>query len=146
MAEYLLRREFERAGVDAVVESAGISDEEHGNPIDPRAADRLDREGIDTSGHHARQFTREWFDRFDLVLALDHQHERALRRIAPTPNDADKVRVLRSFDPAAVRSGDTGIRDPWYGDAEGFETTFDQIEGALPGIVNYVREERGTTR
>jgi protein-tyrosine phosphatase len=39
MAEVVLRARFESAGLGdlVVVDSTGISNEEHGNPIDPRA-------------------------------------------------------------------------------------------------------------
>ena len=59
MAEYLLRRAAEESGLDGVVvDSAGVSDEEQGNPIDPRARKVLARLGIDTQDHSARQVTR----------------------------------------------------------------------------------------
>lgn len=35
-AERVLQNHLERSGAEAVVDSAGISDEEGGNPIDPR--------------------------------------------------------------------------------------------------------------
>ena len=44
MAEEILREAAEQRGLDVVVDSAGISDEEHGHGIDSRAARAL-REG-----------------------------------------------------------------------------------------------------
>ena len=38
MAEEILREAVEQRGLDVVVDSAGISDEEHGHGIDSRAA------------------------------------------------------------------------------------------------------------
>ena len=38
MAHAILQQEAARAGVDVEVDSAGVSDEEQGNPIDRRAA------------------------------------------------------------------------------------------------------------
>lgn len=45
MAELALERELDRAGLasSVAVDSGGISDEEHGNPVDPRAARVLER-------------------------------------------------------------------------------------------------------
>ena len=62
MAELALARELDRAGLSGsvAVDSGGISDEEHGNPVDPRAARVLEREGLDPSGHSARQVTPQW--------------------------------------------------------------------------------------
>ena len=41
MAEEILREAIEQRGLDVVVDSAGISDEEHGHGIDSRAARAL---------------------------------------------------------------------------------------------------------
>ncbi len=62
--------------------------------------------------HTARRFQPSWFSRLDLVVALDAGHLRALRRLAPTEQDAAKVgRLLRSYDPAADRA-DLDVPDP----------------------------------
>ncbi|KTR39246.1 MULTISPECIES: low molecular weight protein-tyrosine-phosphatase [Rothia] len=143
MAEYLIRRAVERADLPEVtVESFGISDEERGNPVDPRAARVLQAEGIDASGHRARQVTAADLAAADLVLALDLPHERALRSLAETERDAEKIHLLREFDPEAahLKHRSLGIYDPWYGDEEDFETTFEMIDAAVPGVVDWARE------
>ena len=45
MAEVVLNQRFKAAGLDAVATSVGISDEEHGNPIDYRAQRTLKTAG-----------------------------------------------------------------------------------------------------
>ncbi|MDO5618606.1 low molecular weight protein-tyrosine-phosphatase [Kocuria sp.] len=144
MAELALRRAFDRAGLadHVTVDSAGISDEEHGNPIDPRAQRLLKREGLNPHGHRAQQFTPQWFGDHDLILAMDTQHARALASMAPHDDDArGKVRMYRSFDPAVadLPAREQGIVDPWYGNAQGFEQTWEMVTGALDGIVEYTR-------
>ena len=59
MAEVVLRDRLRRAGLaeDVVVDSTGISDEELGNPIDPRAGRVLASAGYDLHDHCARQVT-----------------------------------------------------------------------------------------
>ena len=60
----------------------------------------------------------------------------------------DKVRMLRSFDPAVSGHDllDQGIEDPWYGGHRDFDAAWHQIHGAVPGIVEHVRAvlRRGT--
>ncbi|MEE1622326.1 low molecular weight protein-tyrosine-phosphatase [Zafaria sp. Z1313] len=144
MAEYLIRGALESAGVDGVVvDSAGTSDGEAGNPVDPRAAAVLTRAGLDPSKHVARRFEAADFADADLVLALDTDHYARLRRLAPGPQDAAKVRLLRSFDPAVADKGPSGqgIYDPWYGDAADFALCHEMIRAALPGLVEHVRLE-----
>ena len=53
MAHAILQQEAARAGVDVVVDSAGVSDEEQGNPIDRRAARVLRDAGYAVPDHRA---------------------------------------------------------------------------------------------
>lgn len=146
MAELALARELDRAGLSGsvAVDSGGTSDEEHGNPVDPRAARVLEREGLDPLGHSARQVTPQWFEDHDILLAMTPDHARALRAMAPE-SAQDRVRLYRSFDPEAadLPESEQGVADPWYGGAEGFETTWEMVAGALPGIVEHAREQAG---
>ena len=100
MAEVVLRERLEQAGLDGLVEvdSTGVSDEEHGSPIDPRARATLVAHGYPVPAHRARRVTRDELAERDLVLAMTAGHVRALRRIG---GDAPDVRMLRSFDPQA---------------------------------------------
>ncbi|MFI7582678.1 low molecular weight protein-tyrosine-phosphatase [Kocuria sp. M1N1S27] len=150
MAEFALRRAFEAAGLaeHVRVDSAGVSDEELGNPVDPRAGELMRRAGLDASRHAAQVFDPVRFADRDLVLALDVVHWRRLRALAPDEAAAAKVHLLREFDPAVAgeeRSG-LGIYDPWYGGPEDFETTYGMIAAAVPGVVRAVARELGTAR
>ena len=138
MAEYALRDALEQAGLGeaAQVSSAGTSAWEVGNPIDPRAGALLRRHGIDSEAHIARQMEDEELREADLVLALDHDHVDPLRR-ALGERAEQTLRMMRDFAPTPVE--DTGIRDPWYGDESGFETTREQIDEAVAAIVDHVR-------
>jgi protein-tyrosine phosphatase len=103
MAEVVLRDRLDAAGLGdrVVVDSSGVSDEEHGNPIDRRARAALAARGYDVPQHAARQArTADLADR-DLVLAMTAAHARALRRLAPDPAAAARVVLYRAFDPDA---------------------------------------------
>ena len=148
MAEIVLRERFAAAGLaDAVeVDSTGISDEEHGNPVDWRARSVLRRHGYPTGdGHRARQTRASDLAARDLVLPMTATHARALRRLAgEDAGVVDRIRMFRTFDPAApAEPGQPehvlDVDDPWYGPEEGFETTLAEIEAAADGIVAHVR-------
>ena len=150
MTEFMLRAAFDEAGLGDVVEvtSAGTSAEEQGNRMDPRAAAALARNGVPDQGwsaHRARRFDSGWFEEVDLVLANDTVHDDILRKLAsradPTGGYDTKVRLLRSFDDEAMERGDLRMADPWYGDDADFDLTYQQIRGAIPGVVEFVRDE-----
>lgn len=142
MGEVMLQDALDRAGVEGVrVISAGTGDWHVGSGADHRAEEIIARHGLDLSGHSAQQFTPRDFGAVDLVLALDDSHVRTLNRLARTENDREKIRLLRSFDPEALAEGDLDVNDPYYGDARDFEITYENIEAATPGIVEFVREQ-----
>ncbi len=144
MAELMLADAFTAACLTgAVVDSAGTTSYEAGRPIDPRAARKLMAHGIASQSHIAREWRAEWFASRELILALDVDHYGWLRQAAPDPRSMDKVRMLRSFDPAVAGRDllDQGIEDPWFGGHIDFENTWDLIRAAVPGIVAHVRAE-----
>ncbi|MFF4270584.1 low molecular weight protein-tyrosine-phosphatase [Streptomyces sp. NPDC001536] len=140
MAESVFRARVEEAGLGGTVEvdSAGTGGWHEGDDADPRTVSVLEEHGYD-SAHTARRFQPSWFSRLDLVIALDHGHLRALRRLAPTPEDAAKVRLLRSYDPSSV--DDLDVPDPYYGGMDGFEECLEMVEAASEGLLAAVRED-----
>ncbi|KUN10308.1 protein tyrosine phosphatase [Streptomyces yokosukanensis] len=142
MAESVFRARVAEAGLEALVEvdSAGTGSWHEGEPADPRTVSVLDEHGYD-GDHIARQFQPSWFSRLDLVIALDTGHLKALRRLAPTEEEARKVRLLRSYDPAA--DDDLDVPDPYYGQRGGFEECLVMVEAASAGLLTAVREELG---
>lgn len=145
MAELMLTHAIAQAGMadDVVIDSAGITDWEAGRPIDERAAAKLTELGIESHLHRARQFESSWYRERDLILALDLDHYRELREEAPDDDARDRVHLLREFDPSTTDTDleDLGIYDPWYGDADDFEATWTMVDGAVDGVVSYVRNE-----
>ncbi|MFD9037773.1 MULTISPECIES: low molecular weight protein-tyrosine-phosphatase [Streptomyces] len=141
MAESVFRARLEEAALENLVEadSAGTGGWHEGDGADPRTVSVLKANGY-SGVHTARQFQVSWFSRLDLVIALDESHLKALRRLAPTAADADKIRLLRSYDPAAD-GDDLDVPDPYYGGLDGFEECLELVEAASPGLLAAVREK-----
>ncbi|WP_445155940.1 low molecular weight protein-tyrosine-phosphatase [Arthrobacter sp. Hor0625] len=142
MAELMLAEAVAAARLPGVtVDSAGITDYEAGRPIDPRAARILAAHNISSASHVAREWRHEWFRTRELILALDVDHYGWLRQAAPDEAALGNIRMLRSFDPAVAGRDplDQGIEDPWYGGHADFESTWDLIHAAVPGILAHVR-------
>ncbi|MEU4034151.1 low molecular weight protein-tyrosine-phosphatase [Streptomyces collinus] len=139
MAESVFRARVEEAGLAERVEidSAGTGGWHEGEGADPRTVSILDEHGYGTA-HTARRFQPSWFADRDLVIALDTGHLKALRRLAACEEDARKVRLLRSYDPAA--GDDLDVPDPYYGGRDGFEECLEMVEEASTGLLAAVRE------
>src|SRR4051794_41578020 len=133
MAEIVMRSLVEKAGLaDRIsVASAGTGDGHVGERADPRTVEILAARGYDGSSHRARQFEADWFDRYDLIVALDARNLTDLRRMAPLDR-RDDVRLLRSHDPTVgTEGGDLDVPDPYYGGPGGL--------GAAPAPVGRAR-------
>jgi protein-tyrosine phosphatase len=119
------------------IESAGTGDWHVGEPPDERACRAAALRGIDLTAQRARQVTERDFDRFDLIIALDCSHQRALRAMAPA-GAADRIRLLMDFAPQA---GVSDVPDPYYGALGGFDRVLDLIEAGADGLLRTIREE-----
>ena len=149
MAHAILEQAAARAGVDVVVDSAGVSDEEAGNPIDRRAARVLRDAGYAVPDHRARQIRAGELGEWDLILAMTSRHLSVLERLFDragvehegAPASAADLRqgprmcLYRDLDPEG--SGD--VPDPWYGGHQDFLDTLEVIERVTPVIVNLAR-------
>jgi protein-tyrosine phosphatase len=135
-AEGVMRRLAADAGLDIEIDSAGVGGWHAGEPPDQRATLAARRRGITLEGA-ARAITLDDFRRFDLVIALDRSNLRELLAVAPDEEAAEKIRLLREFDPDA--SGDLDVPDPYYGGDRGFETVLDMVEAACRGLIDELR-------
>jgi protein-tyrosine phosphatase len=115
--------------------SAATSDEELGAPMDRRAAAVLRDRGYRADGHVAHQIDTDEIASADLVIAMEDLHIRRLLALDP---DADHLTLLTDYDPAATPG--SGVPDPWYGSPAGFYDTLSAVEGAMPGVLDRVRE------
>ncbi|HEX2658810.1 MAG TPA: low molecular weight protein-tyrosine-phosphatase [Polyangia bacterium] len=141
-AEAVMRHLVKQAGLDGVVEveSAGTGDWHVGELRDRRSRDVGEQRAIPLSGR-ARQFVASDFARFDWVLAMDGRNLNDLRAMAPDQAARDRIRLLRSFDPAS--SPDADVPDPYFGGDDGFERVFDICVAACTGLLATIRAERG---
>ena len=107
-----------------------------GEPADDRTLAALARRRLDGSGHRARQFDREWFDRFDVVVALDRAQVRVLADWAASEADRLKVHLLLGFDPVQAHLVD--VPDPYFSDAQMFDTVLGMIERSVGALFRQI--------
>ena len=159
MAEIVLRDRLAAAGIPdsgpggVTVTSAGVSDEERGNPIDSRArsvlteagygvgADDVSRAtGSAIASHSAHRVTDAEITEADLLLAMTDSHWNVLqRRAAGLGVEPDRIRMYRELDPASAQQAEAvaaggssrsvlNVPDPWYGTMADFLDTLEVVE------------------
>lgn len=134
MAQVVLTAKLERAGLGAQVHirSCGTGDWHVGEPMDRRAASTLSAHGYDPSLHRAAHFDATWLDGSDAILAMDLANLHDIRKVA-NETQLDRVRLFRSFDPAA--GDDIEVPDPWYSGPDGFAEVLAMVERATDLLV-----------
>ena len=132
-AEAMLRLKVHEAGLDDRIEvdSAGTADYHVDSPPDRRAVRHGEKRGLKMQHLRGRQVTREDFDHFDFILAMDEDNLANLERIRP-PAARAKLALLMSYAP---QSGSRVVPDPYYGSADGFEAVLDLVEAAADGFI-----------
>ena len=140
-AEGVFRHLVAEAGLTAKfeIDSAGTADYHSGDAPDHRARAAGRRAGIVIDGA-ARPFMRSDFARFDHVIAMDASNVRDLGYMAPSPEAATKIRLLRSFDPEAEQGAP--VPDPYYGDDAGFDHVLELCRVACRNLLAEIRRER----
>jgi protein-tyrosine phosphatase len=135
IGEQLLRQALADAGLAAQVQvsSAGTGSWHAGQDADPRAAAALRRAGVPMDRHTAHEITPDEAERADLVLVAGRQH---LAAVTAMVTDPDKVRLLRTFDPAA---DDAETPDPYFGTDADFDAVVAMTTTALPGVLAEIR-------
>jgi protein-tyrosine phosphatase len=140
-AEGVFRHLVSEAGLSSAfeIDSAGTAGYHSGELPDPRARAAGKRAGVHVGGK-ARQFLAADFARFDHVIAMDAANAKDLRRIAASDEASAKIRLLRSYDPAAPENAP--IPDPYYGEDQGFDDVLALCRTACQYLLEEIRKER----
>ncbi len=133
MAEFLMKDLVRREGLQDCfhIESAATTGEEIGSSVYPMARRKLKEHGISCAGKTARQMTREDYRRFDLLVGMDEENLRHMRRICGGDPDG-KMHLLLDY---TARKGE--VADPWYtGD---FDSAWRDIREGCEGLLERLR-------
>ncbi len=135
-AEGVFRQRVRAAGLEdrVHIDSAGTGDWHVGKGPDPRTCRAALQRGYDLSPLRARQVAAEDFQRFDLILAMDHDNLLRLKDIQPDHARAELDLLLRRYG-----LGRGVVPDPYYGGADGFEQVLDLIEQASDALLAEIK-------
>lgn len=132
MAEFILKDMVRKNDMEREFEicSAATSTEEIGNPVYPPARRKLAEHGISCEGKRAVQMTKEDYQYYDYIIAMDRYNLNNIKRFAGN-DDKNKISLMMDY---TNRRGD--VADPWYtGD---FETTWNDICEGCRGFLDKI--------
>ena len=133
MAEFVMKKICKDNNINFEIASAATSTEEIGNPVHHGTKRVLSKHGIDCTGKTARQMTKNDYEYYDYIVAMDRFNLRnMIKFVGDDPKN--KVSLLLSF---TDRPGD--VADPWYtGD---FETTWDDVLKGCTKLFEYIQKQ-----
>lgn len=114
------------------IDSAGTAAYHVGEKPDSRSSATCKRHGVPVNSR-ARKVTKADYSKFDYILCMDESNLSDLKHTQPAGSKAT-VKLFGEFDP----KGETIIRDPYYGGAEGFEHNFKQVTRASEGFLKHL--------
>lgn len=126
-----MKRFAEEYDLEVDVDSAGTHGYHIGDAADARMQVSASERGYEIDSR-ARQVTKADLDgeRFDLVLAMDRENHSILQEMA------GGIRPhVRMFSDYLDDHWPRDVPDPYYGDADGFETVLDMLEEGCPLIL-----------
>lgn len=171
MAEGLFRRDLAVAGVDAVVESAGLVTQ--GQEASRHGVTAMARRGIDIDAHRSRRLTSYLVDEADLIVGMERQHVREVAVLAPAAFERtftlpELARAATALGPRArdeplddwLRRAAAGRRpadmlghdpadevaDPIGRSAKHYERTATEIEGLVRVVVDHLYPDENRNR
>jgi protein-tyrosine phosphatase len=113
------------------IDSAGTSAYHIGEPANSKSQFVANQEGVKLHSR-ARRFEAGDLADFDLILAMDHENLKNLKRLDSNGIHTDKIKLMRDFDPRPV---DGAVPDPYYGGMDGFQKVFDVLKRSSEALL-----------
>ncbi len=132
LAEGIMKNKIIQYKLDFEVDSAGTAAYHVGELPDQRSIDIAEKNGIDLTHQLARQFTKDDFNQFDLIFAMDNSNFQNIIKLAIDPSEKEKVRLILNEN---YPGQNLDVPDPYYGGKQGFETVFSLLDAACEAFI-----------
>ena len=133
--EGVLKHQLKASGIKAEVDSAGTIGLHSGHLPDNRMRRAASARGIQLD-HRARQVKPADLEEFDLILVMDQDNLRDVRRLDSEGRAHDKILLFRQF---CTKQPGNEVPDPYYGEASDFEHVLDLMEDGCAELVNRLK-------
>ena len=137
MAEFLMKDLVDRHGLSNRIEiaSAATSAEELGNPVHPGTRRKLAECGIRCDGKYARRMTKQDYRDYDLLIGMDENNMRNIRRIVGSDPEGKLMKLL------TLCGENADVADPWW--TGNFEDTYRDVKRGCEALLALLCRQNG---
>ena len=159
MAQFVMQDLVTRAGMaaDFVIDSAATTNDEIGSTPHHGTVRKLAEVGVPLVDHRARKVRRDEYGDWDLLVYMDDENERHLKRIFGGDPEGKFTRLLafapggelldaggsvlpRAYDTAVLRAASDGaadVADPWF--TGNFDETYRDVLAGCTGLLAWCK-------
>ena len=133
MAEFVMKDLVKKAGLEHefLIESAGTSREEVGNPVYPEVRKILWDLGISTEGKYATQLRKRDYDEYDYLVVMEQWNIQNMIRIIGQDLEGKIYRLLD------FTNNPRDIEDPWY--TRNFDKVYEEIVEGCSALLEKIQ-------
>lgn len=132
IAEGVLKKMSLEYNLGWTIDSAGTESFHIGEAPHVNSQRVCKEHGIDISGQRAAKFYHSEMEKYDLIYAMSVDVYNEIKAICGNKFDEKKVDLfLNDLYPGEKRS----VKDPWYGELDGYYEVFAEIERGSEAIV-----------
>lgn len=119
-------------------DSAGTIAYHEGAQPDKRMGKTLKEFGYTDPGLRARKITTSDLKTFDLIITMDDDNLREVRKLDPARQYWDKIQPMCQF---ATKFEDKVVPDPYYGGEEGFVHVVELLEDTCEHLLTQLKKQ-----
>jgi protein-tyrosine phosphatase len=136
----VFRHRVREAGLEHLflIDSAGVASYHIGDPPDTRSIRAAKERGFEIHDLRARAVKKSDFEEFDLILAMDEGHYRALERMKPA---RARAKIAMFLDFVGDHRKSSNVPDPYYGGPADFALVLDLVEDGVDGLLVHLQNK-----
>ncbi len=119
-------------GLPFEIDSAGTAGYHVGSLPDPRMRSHASKRGYALDSHARKFDPHADFEKFDMIIAMDHENLSDLQRMDDENRYGNKLSLMSDY---CERMSVDEVPDPYYEGPEGFEHVLDILEDACDGLL-----------
>jgi protein-tyrosine phosphatase len=120
------------------VDSAGTGNYNIGENPDHRSIAIAKLNGIDICKQKARQFSKNDFENFDYIYAMDVTNFQNIVELAPNEESAKKVKLILN---EIFEDENVDVPDPYFGLENGFSKVYDMLDQVCDKIAEKLKKK-----